>query len=393
MKAQCLDLDRISSLPPDISEYILTLMPIKDALRTSILSRKWRYCWKTMPKLVFEGSLRDCGQSEMDKLVFALVLILIRHEGPIEELAISIDAYDSDMVAEFNDRIRYLSGTNKVKKLIFEPVGRYYYQLQPPFFCLQGLELLHLANCYFEHPLTFHGFSGLKSLEFFNVLINPQTFKRFLSDCPLLERICLTGQYQRRYQGLLRENTFTFVELLTCVPLIKTLQVEDDYMRYLATGGMPQKLPSSLIYLKHLYLDVCLMEQDEISSVLCMIRSSPNLEQISFRMFSSSEEFPVRKTTSMDLLDLRDDMSLNLDHLKNFTIENFGNLAIEINLLKLFLAKSPMLEGAWLELSSDVSVDEEVRLLRDLVQWPPYLRASPSAKLTVTRTTERLCQL
>ncbi|GJY47122.1 F-box/FBD/LRR-repeat protein-like protein [Tanacetum coccineum] len=53
-RAKCLSLDTISNLPLPIIENILCSLPIKEAVRTSILSRNWRYNWTGIPKLVFD---------------------------------------------------------------------------------------------------------------------------------------------------------------------------------------------------------------------------------------------------------------------------------------------------------------------------------------------------
>ncbi|KAK1425567.1 hypothetical protein QVD17_20921 [Tagetes erecta] len=65
MKTQCLSLDRISTLPDNIIETILTLMPIRDALRTSVLSKKWRCSWQSMPKLVFKDDMLKVTPSQL----------------------------------------------------------------------------------------------------------------------------------------------------------------------------------------------------------------------------------------------------------------------------------------------------------------------------------------
>ncbi|GJU52055.1 F-box/FBD/LRR-repeat protein-like protein [Tanacetum coccineum] len=48
------EMDRISNVPPGVIEIILCLLPTQEAVRTSILSREWRYRWIKIPKLVFE---------------------------------------------------------------------------------------------------------------------------------------------------------------------------------------------------------------------------------------------------------------------------------------------------------------------------------------------------
>ncbi|KAI3497940.1 hypothetical protein L1887_33576 [Cichorium endivia] len=137
-------------------------------------------------------------------------------------------------------------------------------------------------------------------------------------------------------------------------------------------------LPTSLHRLKFLDLDVCFQKQDELSSALCVINSSPNLENLSLTMFCNDEE------TSDNLLDLQDYSGLNLDHLKELEITSFHNYASETEFVKLIMAKSPLLKKAQIELSGCVSVDEENKMLRDLLLLP-FPRASPSANFIIER--------
>ncbi|XP_020885478.1 putative F-box protein At1g49610 [Arabidopsis lyrata subsp. lyrata] len=47
------DLDSISSLPDEILQVILSFIPTKAAIRTSVLSRRWRHIWCNIPSLSF----------------------------------------------------------------------------------------------------------------------------------------------------------------------------------------------------------------------------------------------------------------------------------------------------------------------------------------------------
>ncbi|KAK8507352.1 hypothetical protein V6N12_072619 [Hibiscus sabdariffa] len=51
------DLDKISSLPDHILCHILSLLPTKDAVRTSVISPRWRYLFSSMPTLEFQYCL------------------------------------------------------------------------------------------------------------------------------------------------------------------------------------------------------------------------------------------------------------------------------------------------------------------------------------------------
>ncbi|XP_016684667.1 F-box/LRR-repeat protein At3g59190 isoform X1 [Gossypium hirsutum] len=54
--AMCVE-DRISSFPDHILFHILSFLPIKDAVRTSIISTKWRYLFASISTIKFDGSL------------------------------------------------------------------------------------------------------------------------------------------------------------------------------------------------------------------------------------------------------------------------------------------------------------------------------------------------
>ncbi|KAF8029718.1 hypothetical protein BT93_E2217 [Corymbia citriodora subsp. variegata] len=46
---------RLPLLPDDVIHYIFSFLPIKDAVRTSVLSKRWRSTWTTTTNLVFDG--------------------------------------------------------------------------------------------------------------------------------------------------------------------------------------------------------------------------------------------------------------------------------------------------------------------------------------------------
>uniref|UniRef100_A0A1J3CG84 FBD-associated F-box protein n=1 Tax=Noccaea caerulescens TaxID=107243 RepID=A0A1J3CG84_NOCCA len=46
-------MDRMSLLPDDFLLHILSLLPTKDVLSTSLLSKRWRYLWKLVAKLEY----------------------------------------------------------------------------------------------------------------------------------------------------------------------------------------------------------------------------------------------------------------------------------------------------------------------------------------------------
>nr|GEU91150.1 retrotransposon protein, putative, Ty3-gypsy subclass [Tanacetum cinerariifolium] len=259
-------------------------------------------------------------QLKKSKLAGAIFHMLLRHTGSILEF--NIDVGELEMYSELDQIIYYLSKSNSVKKLSFEISNNYRYKLPSLFFSLQGLKSLELLNCGFEPPLTFNGFSRLKRVNFIHVEMNSKTLQQFLSNCPLLQTVLLFGHGSKNNST--RGNKFTFVEFFECAPLIWSLSISGFYVKYLATGGMSQKLPTSFANLEYLLLILCLPDQDEISSSLCLIRNSPNLKKLTLRFEKSDGP-----RNSMNYLDFHDYSAFNIAYLENLAMFNFSNLDLD----------------------------------------------------------------
>ncbi|KAJ0433038.1 hypothetical protein HanIR_Chr17g0865851 [Helianthus annuus] len=88
--------------------------------------------------------------------------------------------------------------------------------------------------------------------------------------------------------------------------------------------------------------------------------------------------------TAMNLFDLQDyPYLINLDHLVELEITNFSNMKPGMDFLKLMLAKSSMLEKVRVVINNKISVDDEVKMLRDLL-WNP--RGSAGAQIKFERS-------
>jgi hypothetical protein len=58
-------IDGISDLPCNVIDGILEKLNIRDLVRTSILSTKWRYMWTSVPRLEFGDFLMRCMSISM----------------------------------------------------------------------------------------------------------------------------------------------------------------------------------------------------------------------------------------------------------------------------------------------------------------------------------------
>ncbi|KAG5574290.1 hypothetical protein H5410_054424 [Solanum commersonii] len=133
--------DILSNLPDDIIDVILIRLPCNEAVRTSILSKKWRYHWRRLTELTLDQS--------------------ISLENGIQHLVLHLPQNEDEA-----------------------------YKLSSLFTCSQ-LRHLTLDNCLIHPPTRFQGFDRLITLELCNVTISSELLGSLISHCSLLEKLVL----------------------------------------------------------------------------------------------------------------------------------------------------------------------------------------------------------
>lgn len=184
--------DRISNLPGHIIDKILSHLSLRDAVRTSVLSSKWRYKWVTLPYLVFDNqSVLVSTQDQTfvkNKLVSIVDHVLLLHTGPVHKFKLS--HRDLQGVSDIDRWILFLS-RGSVKEFILEIWKGHRYKLPSSIYSCQKLIHLELFNCLLKPPSNFNGFKSLKSLDLQHITMDQLAFEQMISSCPLLERLTL----------------------------------------------------------------------------------------------------------------------------------------------------------------------------------------------------------
>lgn len=187
-----MDLDRISYLPGHVIDQILSHLSIKEAVRTSVLSSKWRYRWATLPNLVFDNQfVCVAAQDHMivkNKFLRTVDHVLLLHSGPINKFKLS----HRDLLGVIDiDRWTLHVSRKAVKEFVLEIWKGQRYKIHSCLFCCQSLTHLELFNCWLKPPSTFKGFKNLKSLDLQHVTLAQDAFENLISGCPMLERLTL----------------------------------------------------------------------------------------------------------------------------------------------------------------------------------------------------------
>ncbi|KAL7144323.1 hypothetical protein ABFS83_07G004800 [Erythranthe nasuta] len=189
-----LDSDRISGLPDEILCHILSFLPTKISVSTSIFSRRWKFLWAYVPSLSFE-----CGEKEdiIDK-VFMLRKVENIHTFRLTQ---DVDCTDHQMEAWMtsatahnlqNLELPYLFSV-VVPRCVFTCKTLVDLRLQNcealiPIgngICLPRLKTLHLIKFHFEDDDTLqHLISGCPVLDELVICIGP--FSWVPESCNLL---------------------------------------------------------------------------------------------------------------------------------------------------------------------------------------------------------------
>uniref|UniRef100_A0A0A9BIR1 F-box domain-containing protein n=1 Tax=Arundo donax TaxID=35708 RepID=A0A0A9BIR1_ARUDO len=192
--------DPFKNLPEDVLRIILSKLSLKEVVRTSAVSRKWRYLWQVSPKLNFDG-ITICGKNICGKQQYSLKFIsnvyavLLQCRGRVvEELAIKFD-FDTMLVGHLNNWVSFAvsSGT---KFLAFDLApkdfrcrnDRYIF----PFKLLDNgsvsrLQKIQLSFVSLQPPTQFSGFPNLRKLDLNLAHVNGKDFPEMLANSHKLE--------------------------------------------------------------------------------------------------------------------------------------------------------------------------------------------------------------
>ncbi|GAB2230627.1 hypothetical protein Droror1_Dr00014906 [Drosera rotundifolia] len=118
--------DRVSDLPDSIACHILSFLPTREAVATSLLSTRWRHLWTSISKLDIDGSsllnhYKPRG-AERSFVNFTNQLLLLRGASHIKELRLQcLGIRDHVLIGTW---IRVAMGHNVIKLIVEVPMTR-----------------------------------------------------------------------------------------------------------------------------------------------------------------------------------------------------------------------------------------------------------------------------
>lgn len=348
--------DFISGLPQSITEIILTKLPIRDAVRTSTLSKKWRYQWATMTQLVFDDkslSLSDDRQVTERELVNFITRFLLLHDGPIHKFKLS--TFNLISFADLDQWLLFLSRKD-VKKLVLN-MDRWrldYREFRTPscIFSCQKLIKLKLIGFEVKPPLGFQGFPCLKSFSLCGGTVALEVVEKLISDCPLLEKIELVIDSDHaltirapNLKHLTVGLSFKDVYLEHTPLLVNMLMFFSEEWE----GNVLPKVPVSYDCLKFIDFEgINFQKMNQVSYVLQLLLQSPNLQELEIDARQlETDAVAVRlvhhEAVALDFWKRECPADFTFKHLKRVNMSFLSN-EHDLEFIKFVLGRSPVLE-------------------------------------------------
>ncbi|XP_050222037.1 F-box/FBD/LRR-repeat protein At1g13570-like [Mercurialis annua] len=389
------DVDRISDLPGNVIAYILACLPLEDAVRTGILSQKWKEQWYKVPRIIVDESIfHERYKAEMEGIIS---YILTQHEGNLKKFSAYVDQVKDHHSMKL--WIFRLSQKSIQEFTILIQKGRCH-EVPSDLFSLQQLRELNLRHLKVQLPHSFKGFHNLVFLRLVKVDITPSAFNKLIASClhleelvlqklncighlhinlPSLKNFSFNGEFKSiSFQTPLLEvlsinlfwigsenNPFDLRFKFRGLPsAIKELYVRCQFQKFLAAGDTFTQVSTSYKHLKTLELrKFCFEKLDDISCFISLMESSLNLEIIDITACDC--ENGAESEAVLKFWEDRKNSSLSFKRLQKATVRSFRGKDHEVKFIEFLLANSHVLRDMTVECMDNPDFDEdEIKAVR-----------------------------
>ncbi|XP_075103446.1 F-box/FBD/LRR-repeat protein At1g13570-like [Nicotiana tabacum] len=377
------EIDRISNLPKDIIHEIFKDMSFREVTRTCVLSKKWRKFWTAHPNLIldrqfFQETIGNRRMIEYNYFGDIIDKILLQHLGSIDKFALDMSIfyfYNWDL-----DHWLLNVTIKNVKEVIIDNYNHDPFTLPFCIFNCSTLTYLYITNCIVKPPyptilfpnllelnlksinfsqdianhvfnipllstLTFTSCNGIHFLnisapkiEFLTIYKSHKICANFLEHFQNVRVLCIVifiGEESANYE---QERFITWSRLLFLCSNLRGLALSNSCIGLLGAEIIPKRFPFKAYHLEDVNLRVEFGDIDQVSGVLSLIRSSPNLRSLEIDVFSSGRSIEVTHyLADPNCVDQQ------FERLECVEVTEFQGTTSEVIFLKLILANSPSL--------------------------------------------------
>lgn len=283
--------DRLSQLPDDFLLQILSWLPTKDVIKTTLLSKRWRFLWTLVPRLSYDLRLHGNICPKFSQFVDRSLLL---HKAPtLESVHFRIGSICYTAESDVGVWVRTVVDRSVRELKISYCSGEEPIRLPKCLFACKTLVVLKLENVSLVDGSSYACFKSIQTLHLVDVkYANDQSLPRIISCCSTLEDLvvqrcpgdnvkvvtvtapCLKNLSLHKSSQAFEGDDDGF---LINAPRLKRIDIEDYWGGFCYIENMPEvveanvdviyknteKLMGSLTSVKRLAL--CLITSDVIS--------------------------------------------------------------------------------------------------------------------------------
>ncbi|XP_077215943.1 putative FBD-associated F-box protein At5g44940 isoform X2 [Tasmannia lanceolata] len=277
----------ISNLSDDILSLILSRIPLREAVRTSVLSKRWRCLWCSIPYLQLDMSLiinppalSRNYEDRMRKWLYVVHHILDSCRDPILGCSISISIW-KEFTDNLDEFVLFLC-KNGIQDLYLCNPSSYFYQFPTDAYFCQSLKKLTLIRCKLLESLCFYD-DFLSGEKLRNVRISAPNLLSLEIHSSMSTRVSLKTAprledfFYKPYHYYNCYEAGMLADLLMNLGHVESLKLQlfESAAKSLNIMQLPKSLPA--LKLKKLTLDVKYDIELFLSSLL---RICPNLQEL-----------------------------------------------------------------------------------------------------------------
>ncbi|KAL8503619.1 hypothetical protein ACS0TY_022378 [Phlomoides rotata] len=425
-------IDRLSELPDLLLIHILSFLGVEKAGVTSVLSKRWKFLWAELPRLVFRENW--VIEKKLDFVSRVNRTLGIRKGGCLEEFLVKFNNYDTCFASDVDAWVEF-SVKNEVKELylMLYPRGvcAYYTPPQVMYSCSSLIDL-HLTRCIMAFSTI--EWQSLTSLSLDTVKLNQLLIDDILSSCPVLNSLKLEACWGFNrlevnspcLNDLRVDESFEEPYLEISAPYIRDLDVRvfpqgrkwkiknissvvtasihfldfnggctEEVMsnakeflekfkqvKELYIGSQCFEVLSMMVVngwqlpkfsLQNLTLDCCREYEHIISGIIGMLKSSPDLDTLLLEGYEMGGTIFNLDSTAIG------DLDGDLLHLKMIRVDNLADPNGEplLTLAQILLRRAPALEEMMVMIDVE-DANDFVNIGQTLLTYP---RSSPKAQI------------
>jgi hypothetical protein len=241
--------DRLSDLTDVLLLHIMSFLKAREAVRTCILSKRWRILWAHLPCLDFDSD--EFGFDTERFLIFVNSFFILRKTSQLDSFRLSWNYYRTDPRTAKAWISTWLSRVSEClpKQIIIDVIGDSRLEVPDSIFNCSSVEVMDLLF----YDIKSENFKSriislpsLKKLKILGVSLSDGFLKKLVSGCAMLEQLVMEGcELQMStisstvLKSLVIKDCFVFPEVCISAPSLMSLQVVKVKLGRIWSNHMP----------------------------------------------------------------------------------------------------------------------------------------------------------